>query len=81
MHFGTTSWSEHGIKMALCPFIYGAINKQLCYQRMLHVQYTSIDDFLITTTYKNNIATLWRTWHIIVSGPIVASLLSLCMTK
>ena len=25
MHFGNTSWSEYGFKMALCRFIYGAI--------------------------------------------------------
>ena len=30
---------------------------------------------------KNNKAALWRTWRIIVSGQIVSSLLSLCMTK
>ena len=25
MHFDITSWSQHGRKMALCRFIYGAI--------------------------------------------------------
>ena len=36
VHFGTTSWFEHGLKMALCRFIYGVIKEKLCYQRMLH---------------------------------------------
>ena len=45
MHFGTTAWSDHGLKMALCRFIYGAIKEWLCYQRMLHAQYICIVDY------------------------------------
>ena len=30
---------------------------------------------------ENNISALWGTWRIIMSGQIIASLLSLCMTK
>ena len=37
--------------MALYRFINGVTKELLCYQRMLHVQYISIDDFLITPIY------------------------------
>ena len=37
--------------------------------------------FWVQLHRKNNIAAHWWTWRIIVSGQIVASLLSLCMTK
>ena len=37
--------------------------------------------FWLLLLRKINIAALWRTWHIIVSGQIVALLLSLCMTN
>ena len=33
-------------------YVYGVIKEQLCYQRMLHVQYISFDDSLIFTTSK-----------------------------
>ena len=37
--------------------------------------------FCLLLLRKINIAALWRTWHIIVSGQIVALLLSFCMTN
>ena len=53
---------------------------------MLHVQNISIDDFMITTTYKKRYnRPLVMLWYIdlahVVLGQVVASLLSLCMTK
>ena len=33
--------------MALCRFIYGTVKEYLCYERVLHVQDTSVDDSLI----------------------------------
>ena len=53
IQLGTTSWSEHGLKMALSgamPFYLWSNQGIIMYQRMLHVQTISIDDFLITAT-------------------------------
>ena len=38
--------------MALCRFIYGVIKEYLCYERVVHVHYISIDDLVITTPLK-----------------------------
>ena len=38
--------------MALCRFIYGAVEKILCNERVVHVHYMAIDDLVITTPVK-----------------------------
>ena len=45
--------------MALFRFIYGVITEYLCFERVLHVHYISIDDLMITTPLKKDKATLW----------------------
>ena len=46
--------------MVLCRFIYGVMKEYLCYERVLHVHYMSIiDDLVITTPLKSDIAALW----------------------
>ena len=71
--------------MALCRFIYGVIKRYLCPKRVVHVRYVSIDDLVITTPLKNNIAALWscsgRPGASLLGQDVVASLLSLCMAK
>ena len=71
--------------MALCRFIYGVIKKYLCNERAVHVYYVAIDDLVITTPLKNNIAALWscsgRSGASLLGQDVVASLLSLCMAK
>ena len=46
--------------------------------RTIHIYWWLSDYYYIR---KNNISALWAIWHIFMSGEIVASLLSLCMTK
>ena len=71
--------------MALCRFIYGVIKRYLCPERVVHVRYVSIDDLVITTRLKNDIAALWscsgRPGSSLLGQDVVASLLSLCMAK
>ena len=50
MHFDTTSWVNMILRWCYDRFIYVAIIELLCYQRLLHVQYISFDDLVITTT-------------------------------
>ena len=53
MHFGTTSWSEHGLKMALLFYLWsnqGIIMLSMYASCTIHIY----DDFLITTTLKKN---------------------------
>ena len=71
--------------MALCRFIYGVIKIFLCFKRVVHVHYVSIDDLVMTAPLKNDIATLWscsgRLGASLLGQDVVASLLSLCMAK
>ena len=72
--------------MALCLYTYGVIEIFLCLEREGHVRYLSIDDLVITTPLKkNDIAALWscsgRPGASLLGQDVVASLLSLCMTK
>ena len=72
--------------MALCRFIYGAIKKILCFERVVHVNYVSIDDLVITILHwKNDIVALWscsgRPGAPLLGQDVVASLLILCMAK
>ena len=71
--------------MAQCRFIYGVIKKYLCIERVDHVHYISIDDLMITTPLKKDIAALWscsgRPGASLLGQDAVASLLSLCMAK
>ena len=71
--------------MALCRFIYGAVEKILCNERVVHVHYVAIDDLVITTPLKNDIAALWscsgKAGASLLGQDVVASLLSLCMAK
>ena len=61
------------------------IKKCLCNERVVHVQYVAIDDLVITTPLKNNIAALWSCFSkagaSLLGQDVVASLLSLCMAK
>ena len=41
--------------MALRRFIYGAVEKILCNERVVHVHYVAIDDLAITTPLKKTI--------------------------
>ena len=79
MHFDTMSWTyQHGLTMVLFHFIYEAIGTiYIISQSFAYI--ISIDNLLITTCSKNDIAALWSLRHI-VSRPVVTSLLSLCMT-
>ena len=56
--------------MALCQFIYGVIEKYLCFERVVYVRYVSIDHFVITTPlkkrYSRPLVMLWSTWCISV---------------
>ena len=45
--------------MELCRFIYGVIKKYLCYERVVHVRYVSIDDLVITTPLEKRYSALW----------------------
>ena len=45
--------------MALGRFIYGVIKIFLCFKRVVHVRYVSIDDLVMTAPLKKDIATLW----------------------
>ena len=71
--------------MALCRFIYGAVEKILCNERLVHVHYVTIDDLVITTPLKNNMAALWscsgKAGASLLGQDVVASLQSLCMAK
>ena len=66
-------------------FIYGAVEKILCSDRLGHVHYVAIDDLLITTPWKNDISALWsrsgKADASLLGQDVVASLLSLCMAK
>ena len=44
--------------MALCRFINGVIKEYLCFECVLHIHYISINDLVITTPLKNDIAVL-----------------------
>ena len=83
MHFVPTFWSVHGLKMALCCFYQwsnqGIIMLSTYASRTIHIYWWLSDNYFI----GKKISALWGTWHIIISGQIVASLqqLSLCMTK
>ena len=91
MHFGTTSWSEHGLKMAFILFqsFYvwsnqGVIMLLTYASRTIHIcMYWWLFDYLYIDKKKKkkSIAALLWSFCIIVSEQIVASLLSLCMTK
>ena len=76
---------QNGRKMALCQFICGVIKKYLCNERLVHVHYVAIDDLVITTPLKNDIAALWscsgKPSASLLGQDVVASLLSLCMAK
>ena len=71
--------------MALCRFIYGVIRKSFCNERVVHVHYVAIDDLVITTPLKTDIAALWscsgKAGASLLGQDVVASLLSLCMAK
>ena len=72
--------------MALCRFIYGAVEKILCNERVVHVHYVAIYDLVvITTPLKNDTAALWscsgKAGASLLGQDVVASLLSLCMAK
>ena len=68
-------------------FIYGAVGKILCSDRLGHVHYVAIDDF--NSDYysikKNGISALWsrsgKAGASLLGQDVVASLLSLCMAK
>ena len=65
--------------MALCRFIYGVIKEYLCYERVLHVHYISIDDLVITTPLKKRYSCPVVDLVHLVLGQNVASLLSICI--
>ena len=71
--------------MGLCRFIYGVIEKYLCNECVVHVHYVAIDDLVITTPLKNDIAALWscsgKAGASLLGQDVVASLLSFCMAK
>ena len=71
--------------MALCRFIYGAVEKILCSERLVRVHYVANDDLVITTPLKNDMAALWlcsgKADASLLGQDVVASLLSLCMAK
>ena len=71
--------------MALCRFIYRVIKKYLCNERVVHVYYVAIDDLVITTPLKKDIAALWscsgKAGASLLGQDVVASLLSFCMAK
>ena len=50
IHFDTTSRVNMILRWRYDRFIYGAIIELLCHQCMLHVQYISVDDLVITST-------------------------------
>ena len=82
MHFGRASWSEHDLKMVLCR-LYKWSNQGITMlstyaSRTIHV-YWWLSDLLLHR--KNIISALWGTWRIIMSGELVALLLSLSMTE
>ena len=71
--------------MAQCRFIYGVIKEYLCFERVFHVHYISIDDIVITTPLKKRYSrplglALVDLVHLVL-GQDVASLLSLCMAR
>ena len=71
--------------MALCRFIYGVIKKYLCNERVVHVHFVAIDDLVINTPLKNDIAALWscsgKAGASLLGQDVGASLLSLCMAE
>ena len=81
MHFDTTSWNQHSLKMAQCYLQWsnqGMIILSMYVSRTIHIYWWLSDYYYIE---KNDIVALWWTWRIIVLRQAVASLLSLCMTK
>ena len=68
------------VRWSYVDLYYGVIKKYLCYERVVHVRYLSIDDFVITNDKPPSGHALVDLVHLVL-GQDVASLLSLCMAE